>query len=212
MSILSPSFFLINFEYTLFLILAYTLRPFGSLPTPLSPSKISKTKEVCFERLLNDFGNWFDFILLILKEGNGYLTLKFLLLSISNFTSVRRYKGLSIELTFVPRLQIKLGKYWAGKYVWHCFRKGERSRWESKQNKWLCKSSRLKGFYKKGVLRNLATFTKKYLCRNLFFDKVRRCRSATLLMRLQHGCFLVNFVKFVRIPFCRTPRDGSFYP
>ena len=58
LSILPPLiFFLINFEYTLFLILAYTPRPFGSLPIPLSPSKKSKTKEVCFEILLNDFGN-----------------------------------------------------------------------------------------------------------------------------------------------------------
>ena len=53
----------------------------------------------------------FKKIEIILKEENGYLTLKFLLLSISNFTSVMRYKGLSIELTFVPRLQIKLVKY-----------------------------------------------------------------------------------------------------
>ena len=37
------------------------------------------------------------------------------------------------------------------------------------------------GFYKKGVVRNFAKFTRKHLCRSLFFDKVRRYRSATSL-------------------------------
>ena len=27
------------------------------------------------------------------------------------------------------------------------------------------------GFFKKGVMRNFAEFTRKHLCRNLFFDK-----------------------------------------
>ena len=35
-------------------------------------------------------------------------------------------------------------------------------------------------FYKKGVLRNFANITRKHLCQNLFFNKVR---SATLLKR-----------------------------
>ena len=35
-------------------------------------------------------------------------------------------------------------------------------------------------FYKKGVLRNFAKLTRKHLCQNLFFNKVR---SATLLKR-----------------------------
>ena len=35
-------------------------------------------------------------------------------------------------------------------------------------------------FYKKGVLRNFAKFTRKHLCQNLLFNKVR---SATLLKR-----------------------------
>ena len=33
-------------------------------------------------------------------------------------------------------------------------------------------------FFKKDVMRNFAKFTRKYLCQSLFFDKVRRCRSA----------------------------------
>ena len=34
-----------------------------------------------------------------------------------------------------------------------------------------------KGFF----MRNLAEFTRKHLCWNLFFDKVKPCRSATSL-------------------------------
>ena len=37
------------------------------------------------------------------------------------------------------------------------------------------------GFFKKGVLRNFAKFKRKHLCRNLFFDKVKLCRSAVSL-------------------------------
>ena len=41
--------------------------------------------------------------------------------------------------------------------------------------------------------------------RNLFFDKVKLCRSATSLnTRLQRWCFLVNFAKFVRTPFSQN--------
>ena len=37
------------------------------------------------------------------------------------------------------------------------------------------------GFFKKRFMRNFAEFTKKHLCRKLFFDKVKLCRSATSL-------------------------------
>ena len=51
-------------------------------------------------------------------------------------------------------------------------------------------------FFKKGVLRNFAEFTRKYLWRNLFFDKVKLCRSATSLKTsLWCRCFLVKFVE-----------------
>ena len=50
----------------------------------------------------------------------------------------------NIELTLVPSLQIKPKKYSARKYVWHCFWKGERSWWDSKQNKCLWWSSHAK--------------------------------------------------------------------
>ena len=37
------------------------------------------------------------------------------------------------------------------------------------------------GFFKKSVMTNFADFTRKHLCRNLFFDKVKLCRFATSL-------------------------------
>ena len=51
-----------------------------------------------------------------------------------------------------------------------------------------------------------AEVMRKHLCRSIFFDNIRRCRSATLLKtRVQRRCFIVNFVNFVRTHFCRTP-------
>ena len=60
---------------------------------------------------------------------------------------------------------------------------------------------------KKGVLRNIAKFTGKYLCHRVFLNKVAGLRPATLLKKtLWHWYFLVNFVKFLRTPFFyRTP-------
>ena len=55
---------------------------------------------------------------------------------------------------------------------------------------------------RKGVLRNFAKFTGKYLCQSLFFNKVASLRPATLLKkRLCRSCFPVNFSKFLRTPF-----------
>ena len=49
-------------------------------------------------------------------------------------------------------------------------------------------------------------FTKlrgKHLCQSLLFNNVAGVRHATLLKkRLWHKCFPVNFVKFLRTPFC----------
>ena len=52
--------------------------------------------------------------------------------------------------------------------------------------KHMFRSSHPKAFYRKGVLKIFAKFTGKHLCWNLFFR------------RLQHRCFPVNFVKFLR--------------
>ena len=58
---------------------------------------------------------------------------------------------------------------------------------------------------KKGVVRNSTKFTGKYLCLSLFFIKAAGLRPATLLKkRLWHGCFPVNFVKFLRTPFLQN--------
>ena len=37
------------------------------------------------------------------------------------------------------------------------------------------------GFFKESAVRNIADFTRKYLCHNLLFDKVKLCRSSTSL-------------------------------
>ena len=59
-----------------------------------------------------------------------------------------------------------------------------------------------RGSIKKGIMRNFAKFTRKRLCQSLYFDKVRCYRSATSFKsRVQHKCFLVNLVKFVRTHF-----------
>ena len=64
------------------------------------------------------------------------------------------------------------------------------------------RSSYQKCSIKKGVLRNFAKFTGKYLCQSLFFNKIAGLGPATLLKkRLWHRCFAVKFAKFLRTPF-----------
>ena len=59
---------------------------------------------------------------------------------------------------------------------------------------------------KKGVPRNFAKFTGKYLCQSLFFKKVAGLSQATLSKkRLWHRCFTVHFTKFWGHLFYRTP-------
>ena len=59
------------------------------------------------------------------------------------------------------------------------------------------KHSRPEMFYKKGVLRNFAKFTKRHLCQSHFFNKVAGLRPATSLEKgLWHRYFPVNFTKF----------------
>ena len=59
----------------------------------------------------------------------------------------------NIELTLVPSLQTNPKKHLAVKYVWLVFEKQPSE-----------------GFFKKDVTRILAEFTRKILCRNLFFE------------------------------------------
>ena len=73
---------------------------------------------------------------------------------------------------------------------------------DENSNKIINRSSRPEVFSEKGVLRNIAKFTGKYLCQSLFFNKVADLRPATLLKKkLWHNCFSVNFAKFLRTPF-----------
>ena len=66
-------------------------------------------------------------------------------------------------------------------------------------------------FCKKGVHRNFAKFTKYSCARDSFLIKLH-LRDATLLKKsLCHWCFSVNFEKFLRTPFFKTPLDDCFY-
>ena len=63
------------------------------------------------------------------------------------------------------------------------------------------RSSRRRCSVRKGVLRNFAKFTGKHLCQSLFFNEVAGFRAETLFKkRLLHGCFPVNFAKFLKTP------------
>ena len=56
--------------------------------------------------------------------------------------------------------------------------------------------------YQNTSLEIFAKFTKKHLCRSLFFKKVAGLRTATLINKiLRHECFAVNFAKFLRLSF-----------
>ena len=60
-------------------------------------------------------------------------------------------------------------------------------------------------FCKKSALWNFAKLIGKHLCQILFFNKVAGLRPATLLKkRLSHRCFLVNFAKFLILPFLQN--------
>ena len=55
---------------------------------------------------------------------------------------------------------------------------------------------------KRGVLKNVAKLTGKFLRQSLFFSKVAGLKPATLIKkRLWHRCLPVNFAKFLRTPF-----------
>ena len=67
-------------------------------------------------------------------------------------------------------------------------------------------------FCRKDVLRNFAKFTGKHLRQSFFFNKIAGLRLATLLKkRLWYRCFPVDFVKFLKTPFYRTPLGDCFF-
>ena len=62
----------------------------------------------------------------------------------------------------------------------------------------------LEVFCKKGVLRNFAKFTRKHLLKGIFLQ------AALLKKVLQHRCFSVNFVNFLRTPVLQNISGGCF--
>ena len=60
------------------------------------------------------------------------------------------------------------------------------------------RSSHSQIFFKVNVLKNFANFTGKHLCWSLFFF-LTTCNF--IKDRLQHRCFPVKFLKFLRTPF-----------
>ena len=72
----------------------------------------------------------------------------------------------------------------------------------AKGYKWnIYRSSHQRCSVRKGIFRDFAKFTVKYLCQSLFFNKVAG-RPATLLKkRLWHKYFTVNFAKSLKMPF-----------
>ena len=73
------------------------------------------------------------------------------------------------------------------------------------------RSSHQRWSVKKGVLRNFGNFTGKHLCQSLFYNKSAGPKPATLLKkRLWNRCFPMNFAKFLRTPFHRTPLSDCF--
>ena len=55
------------------------------------------------------------------------------------------------------------------------------------------------GFLEKRVTRNFAELTRKHLCRNLFFDKVKICRSAA---SLKIRTFNIEMITIYIFSFC----------
>ena len=61
------------------------------------------------------------------------------------------------------------------------------------------RSSHLRIFYKKGVLKNFTNLTGNQLCCRLFLAKLQAFR-----LRLQHICFPATFAKFIRTPILKN--------
>ena len=73
------------------------------------------------------------------------------------------------------------------------------------------RSSHQRSSARKGVLGNFSKFTGKHLRQGLFYNKAAGPEPATLLkIRLWHRCFPMNFAKFLRAPFHRTPLNDCF--
>ena len=74
------------------------------------------------------------------------------------------------------------------------------------------RNSRWRWSVKKGVLKNLANFTGKYLCWNLFLINLQQIRSATLLkLESNTDVFLRNLRNFWEYLFWRTSANRCFH-
>ena len=77
--------------------------------------------------------------------------------------------------------------------------------WTYKQRLRIKSSSHRRYPLRKGVLRNFAKFTGKYLCQGLFFNKVAGSGLQLYLKkRPWHRCFPVSYAKFLRAPFLQN--------
>ena len=76
----------------------------------------------------------------------------------------------------------------------------------------LCWSSRSQMYFKKGVLKNLADFTGKYLLvLESSFNKVPGLQACNFIKkRLQSRCFLEKFAKYLRAPILRNICERLF--
>ena len=76
---------------------------------------------------------------------------------------------------------------------------------KNRQKESFIKKQPPEGFCKKGVLKKFHKVHLKTPALASLFNRVSGLRSATLLKnKLQHWCFQVNFVKFLRTPFLQN--------
>ena len=62
------------------------------------------------------------------------------------------------------------------------------------------RSSHPEVFCKKGVPRNFAKFTRKYLYQSIFYERCRLEACNFIKKQIRHKCFSVDFAKFLRTP------------
>ena len=72
------------------------------------------------------------------------------------------------------------------------------------------RSSRLQIFLKIGILKSFANFTGKHLYWSLFLKNLQAEGLQLHNKRLQHRCFPMKFVKFLRTPFLKNTSGNCF--
>ena len=73
------------------------------------------------------------------------------------------------------------------------------------------RSSRFQMFFKVSVLKSFANFTGKHLCWGLFLKNLQAEGLQLFIEKsLQHKCFPLKFVKFLRTPFLQNTSGGCF--